>query len=92
MEVNSQYLLQRLDTIEAKLMQVLTALDQAETDQWITSAKACQLMSISDRQLTRLISSGVIHGPAIRNVGTAKSPRYRFHQQKMMNQWLKKSA
>ena len=81
MEVSSQYLLQRLDTIEAKLMQVLTALDQTETDQLITSAKACQLMSISDRQLTRLISSGVIHGPAIRNVGSAKSPRYRFHQQ-----------
>jgi len=92
MEVNPQYLLQRLDTIEAKLMQVLTALDQTETDQWITSAKACQLMSISDRQLTRLISSGVIHGPAIRNVGSAKSPRYRFHQQKMLNQWLKKAA
>lgn len=92
MELNSQYLLQRLDTIESKLTQLLVALDQAETDQWITSAKACQLMSISDRQLTRLISSGVIHGPAIRNIGSAKSPRYRFHQAKMMGQWLKKAS
>lgn len=92
MEVNSQYLLQRLDTIEAKLMQVLQALAQTEDEQWITSSKACQLMSISDRQLTRLISSGVIHGPAIRNVGSAKSPRYRFHQQKMLNQWLRKAS
>ena len=92
MELNSQYLLQRLDTIESKLTQVLVALDQAETDQWITSAKACQLMSISDRQLTRLISSGVIHGPAIRNIGSVKSPRYRFNQQKMMSQWLKKAS
>ena len=92
MELNSQYLLQRLDTIESKLMQVLVALEQTEEDLWITSVKACQLMSISDRQLTRLISSGVIHGPAIRNVGTPKSPRYRFHRQKLLSQWLKKPS
>lgn len=90
MELDSKYLLQRLDTIEAKLMQVLVALDQTETDQWITTSKACQLMSISDKHLMRLIATGVIHGPAIRNVGTVKRPRYRYHQQKLMGQWLKR--
>ena len=92
METDNRYMLQRLDVIEAKLTQVLVALEANEDDQWITSSKACQLMSISDRQLTRLISSGVINGPAIRNIGSVKSPRYRFHQAKMMNQWLRKAV
>ena len=90
MELDSKYLLQRLDTIEAKLMQVLVALDQTETDQWITTSKACQLMSISDKHLMRLIATGVIHGPAIRNVGTVKRPRYRYHHRHLLSQWLKR--
>ena len=92
METDNRYMLQRLDVIEAKLTQVLVALEANEDEQWITSSKACQLMSISDRQLTRLISSGVINGPAIRNIGSVKSPRYRFHKKRLLNQWLKKAA
>lgn len=92
METDSRYMIQRLDVIEAKLTQVLVALDQAETDQWITTATACQLMSISDKHLMRLIASGVIHGPAIRNVGTAKRPRYRYHQKHLIDQWLKRAS
>lgn len=85
-----QFLHHRLDSIEQKLTQVLLALEETEIEQWITTAKACQLMSISDRHLTRLIATGVIHGPAIKNVGTARRPRYRYHRTKMMNQWLRR--
>jgi hypothetical protein len=80
----------RLDSLEQKLDRVLSALAGTEEEQWITTAVACKLMSISDKHLMRLIASGVIHGPAIRNVGTAKSPRYRYHRQKLINQWLKR--
>ncbi len=75
MTPDTTYLLQRLDSIEAKLSQLLQAFDKVEEDKWITGAKLRELMGISDRQLTRLISSGVLHGDAVRNIGSVHSPR-----------------
>ena len=82
---------QRLDVIEGKLDAVLQMLSEKETNEWITRGQATELMSITDRQLTRLISSGVIHGNAIRNVGTIRSPRYRYHRSRLMNQYLQRA-
>jgi hypothetical protein len=92
MTPDNNYLLQRLDSIEAKLSQLLQAFEKVEDDKWITGAKLRDLMGISDRQLTRLITAGVIYGDAIRNIGSVNSPRYRFHRTTALNQWLKKPS
>ena len=91
MNPDTTYLSHRLDVIEGKLDAVLQTLADREANEWITTKQATELMSVSDRQLTRLITSGVIHGDAIRNVGTVKSPRYRYHRTRLMNQWLKRA-
>ena len=91
MNPETQYLSNRLDVIERKLDTLIQAVVARETNEWITTKDALALMSVSDRQLTRLISSGVIHGNAIRNVGTVKSPRYRYHRSRLLNQWLKRA-
>ena len=82
----------RLDVIETKLDAVLAAIDERETNEWLTSTQMRAAMSISDRQLTRLIQAGVISGNAIRNVGSIKSPRYRFHKSRTLNQWLSRAS
>lgn len=91
MNPDTTFLSHRLDVIEGKLDAVLQMLTEREVNEWITTKQATDLMSISDRQLTRLVSSGVIHGNAIRNVGTVKSPRYRYHRSRLLNQWLKRA-
>jgi hypothetical protein len=34
------------------------------------------------------MSKGVIRGDALRNIGTIKRPRYRFHRRKAVDQFL----
>ena len=91
MNPDTQYLSHRLDAIEKKLDTLIQASAEREMNEWITTKDALALMSVSDRQLSRLISSGVIHGDAIRNVGTVKSPRYRYHRSRLLKQWLKRA-
>ena len=89
MESEHAFLSHRLDVIEGKLDAVLQMLADREETEWITTKEVLPLMSVSSRQLTRLITSGVIHGDAIRNVGTIKSPSYRFHRSRLLTQYLK---
>jgi hypothetical protein len=43
------------------------------------------------KALTYQMSKGIIHGPAIKNIGTAKRPRYRFHRTKAVDQFLNRA-
>lgn len=83
-----QALLTRLDDLEVKLNRVLEHLDVQEVGDWVDRKAACTLLGISASHLATLIEEGVIHGDAIRNVGTARKCRYRFHRKKALNQFL----
>jgi hypothetical protein len=64
--------------------------DKAKTElsEWVDSREFCRLVSLKDpKQLVYQMSKGIIHGDAIRNIGTAKRPRYRFHRIKAVNQF-----
>jgi hypothetical protein len=88
MDAPSPLLLARLDELEHKLNRVLEHLDAQEGCDWVDRKGACALLGVSDRHLTTLIERGVIHGEAIRNVGTPRKCRYRFHRRKVLNQFL----
>jgi hypothetical protein len=88
MSALDQALLGRLDDLEFKLNRVLEHLDAQEVSDWVDRKAACALLGISDRHLATLVEKGVIHGDAIRNVGTMRKCRYRFHRKKALNQFL----
>jgi hypothetical protein len=37
------------------------------------------------------MSKGVLEGDAIRNIGSVKQPRYRFHRRKAVDQFLNRN-
>ena len=89
MESEPAFLSHRLDVIEGKLDAVLQMLSDREESEWLTIKEVLPLMSVTSKQLSHLIASGVIHGDAIRNLGSAKNPRYRYHRSRLLNQYLK---
>lgn len=81
-------LLNRIDTLERKLDQLLRAVEVPESD-WVDSREFCRMIGLKDtKALVYQMSKGVIHGPAIKNIGTVKRPRYRFHRTKAVDQFL----
>ena len=64
-----------------------------ERHAWVDSREFCRLVGLKDpKALVYQMSKGVLHGDAIRNIGTAKRPRYRFHRIKAVNQFLNRAA
>ena len=90
MDSEPAFLTHRLDVIEGKLDAVLQMLSDKEESKWLTTKEVLPLMSVTSKQLSKLIASGVIYGDAIRNLGSAKSPSYRYHRSRMLNQYLKR--
>lgn len=85
-------LLNRLDDLERKLDRLLTQTQTTPENDWVDSHELCRLLSLADRKaLMYQLSKGVIHGDAIRNIGTAQRPRYRFHRTKAMEQFLNRT-
>ena len=85
-------LLSRIDTLERKLDRLLSVVQVAESD-WVDSREFCRLVNLKDtKALVYQMSKGVIHGDAIRNIGTPKRPRYRFHRCKAVDQFLNRVA
>jgi|TARA_B100000902_G_scaffold334358_1_gene333476 hypothetical protein len=82
----------RIASLESKLDAVLAKLNVDESSQWIDTRATCSLLGITDRHLRNLITEGTIHGEALRNVGTVKKHRYRFHRELVMNQYLKRKG
>ncbi|MGA0099661.1 MAG: hypothetical protein ACO3LH_11740 [Steroidobacteraceae bacterium] len=81
-------LLNRIDTLERKLDLLLAASKTTESD-WVDSREFCRLVNLKDtKALVYQMSKGIIHGEAIRNIGTPKRPRYRFHRTKAVDQFL----
>ena len=89
MDLEPAFLTHRLDVIEGKLDAVLQMLSDREDTEWLTTKEVLPLMSVTSKQLSHLIASGVICGDAIRNLGSAKNPRYRNHRGRLLNQYLK---
>jgi hypothetical protein len=85
-------LLSRIDTLERKLDQLLAVSTVTESD-WVDSREFCRLVGLRDtKALVYQMSKGVIHGPALRNIGSTKRPRYRFHRVKAVNQFLNRAS
>tara|TARA_Y100000589_G_scaffold191773_1_gene181627 strand:- start:1516 stop:1788 length:273 start_codon:yes stop_codon:yes gene_type:complete len=78
----------RLTTLEHKLDSILDALQAREASEWIDRKAACALIGVSERSMFELISKGTLDRDAVRNVGTVKRPRYRFHRAKLLSQFL----
>ena len=81
--------LRRLDLIQGQLDLLLQTTSGTPECEWVDSREFCRLVGLKDtKALVYQMSKGVIHGPALRNVGTIKRPRYRFHRTKAVNQFL----
>jgi hypothetical protein len=87
-------LLNRIETLERKLDRILAAVDTtAPQGDWVDSTEFCRLVGLADRKsLSYLMSQGVLKGKAVRNIGTAARPRYRFHRRQAVDQFLNRSA
>lgn len=82
-------ILNRLDNIERALVTIRQQTASAPESDWVDSKEFCRLVGLRDtKALTYEMSKGILHGPAIRNIGTAKRPRYRFHRTKAVDQFL----
>lgn len=57
--------------------------------EWVDSREFCRLVGLKDpKALTYQMSKGVIQGNALRNIGTPKRPRYRFHRSRAVDQFM----
>ena len=77
----------QLTTLEHKLDHILEALAAREASYWIDRKEACALIGVSERHMFDLIAKGIVSS-SVRNVGTVKKPRYRFHRTKLMKEYL----
>lgn len=85
------------DVILAELGEIKRLLREIKTGrpevEWIDSREFCRVVGLKDpRALTYQMSKGVISNDAIRNVGTAKRPRYRFHRTRAVDQFMNRST
>lgn len=81
----------RLRLIEEKLNALLSLQEASATEAstWIDSKAFCTATGIKDKaSLHYYMSKGVLGGDALRNIGTVQRPRYRFHRQKAVDQFL----
>lgn len=84
-------LLARIDGIERKLDRLLEAQYGMPKSDWIDARELCRLVGLRDpKSLMYLMSKGAPSGDAVRNIGTAKRPRYRFHRTKAVDQIMKR--
>lgn len=82
-------ILNRIDALERTLVALLEAQRPAPESEWVDSKEFCRLVGLKDtKALVYEMSKGVLHGSAIKNIGTAKRPRYRFHRTKAVDQFL----
>ena len=97
-------ILARLDTIEASLRQLLVTLSaqpvggeqrNGETEDradWIDSTAFCRLAGIKNHNsLSYFMSKGIFTNKTVKNIGTVKRPRYRFHRRTAVDEFLNRS-
>ena len=87
--LDADVILTELGEIKRLLRELQTG--RPESD-WVDSAEFCRLVGLKDtKALVYQMSKGVLHGEAVRNIGTARRPRYRFHRTKAVNQFLSRT-
>lgn len=86
-------ILNRLDALERTLVALIESHNPKPDSDWVDSKEFCRLVGLRDtKALVYQMSKGIIYGPAIKNIGTAKRPRYRFHRVKAVNQFLNRTV
>ena len=75
----------RLSKLESLIQSSLQ--EQSEAT-WLDSKEFSKYAHISQQALRYAMEKGVLHGDAIRNIGTPKRPRYRFHRNKALDQYM----
>jgi len=95
----------RLEGIE-KCLQRLTELIQERTVQekrtaedssddradWVDSSAFCRIAGIKNpNSLSYYMAKGIFTNKSIRNIGTVKKPRYRFHRRVAVDEFLNRS-
>lgn len=79
--------------MQEQLDRLIRLRGESPENEWLTSADFCRLVGLKDsKALTYQMSKGILHGDAIRNIGTPRRPRYRFHRVKAVNQFLNRSS
>jgi hypothetical protein len=78
------HLVEKVDQLHRKL----DALGGGDTQTWLDSTEFGKLVGLNSDQLGYQIRKGRISGDCMRNVGTAKRPRYRFHREKATDRFL----
>lgn len=85
-------ILNRLDALERNLATLIQSQGASAESDWVDSKEFCRLVGLKDtKALVYQMSKGILHGPAIRNIGTTQRPRYRFHRTKAVNQFLNRA-
>lgn len=82
-------ILNRLDSMERYLASLIQSQQVPQQCEWLDSKEFCRLVGLKDtKALMYEVSKGVIRGDAIRNIGTIKRARYRFHRVKAVDQFI----
>lgn len=86
-------ILNRLDAMERNLMALIQANQPAPESEWLDAKTFCRLVCLRDsKALMYELSKGVFDKTAVKNIGSVKRPRYRFHRVKAVNQFLNRSV
>ena len=82
-------ILNRLDAMERNLIALIQASQPAPESEWLDAKTFCRLVSLRDsKALMYEMSKGVFNNAAVKNIGTVKRPRYRFHRVKALDQFM----
>jgi hypothetical protein len=81
--------LNRLDALERNLVALIQANQPAPESEWLDAKTFCRLVSLRDsKALMYEMSKGVFGPSAVKNIGSIKRPRYRFHRTKAVDQFM----
>lgn len=91
----------RLDRIEASLRQLMVLLAEREPPEpapaedlsdWVDSTMFCRLAGIKNpHSLSYFMKQGVFTSKSVKNIGTEKKPRYKFHRRKAVDEFLNRT-
>lgn len=82
-------ILNRLDDMERNLTALIIQQQVPHQCDWLDSQEFCRLVGLKDtKALVYEMSKGIFDNIAVKNIGTIKRPRYRFHRSKAVNQFL----
>lgn len=84
--------LNRLDALERNLVALIQANQPAPESEWLDAKTFCRLVSLRDsKALMYEMSKGVFDPSAVKNIGSIKRPRYRFHRAKALDQFMNRT-